>query len=162
MPKRRNEIPPSGHAPLWTCPECGHRFVTANLWHSCGRYRIADHFTGRDPIISREVFNRLVAILEGFGPLTVYAQKTRIVCQVRVRFAGAITRKHALQAALWLKREATHPHLKGVELIPRDNYVHRFSFDDPAQLDAAFVRLAREAYAIGEQRHRARMRPVRA
>ena len=22
-------------APLWVCPDCGHGFVTANIWHSC-------------------------------------------------------------------------------------------------------------------------------
>ena len=32
--------------PLWRCGKCGHRFVTKNLWHSCGRYRLADHFKG--------------------------------------------------------------------------------------------------------------------
>src|SRR5262249_33103523 len=25
--------------PLWTCPRCGARLVTRNLWHSCGRFR---------------------------------------------------------------------------------------------------------------------------
>jgi hypothetical protein len=141
----------SSRPPLWTCPKCGHRFVTRNLWHSCGRYPLDDHFEGRDPVV-REVFDRLVQILETFGPLTVYAQKTRIVCQVRVRFAGAITRRHALQAHLWLKRRAEHPRLRDVELLPPDNYIHRFAFDAVDQLDAAFTRLAREAYAIGEQR----------
>lgn len=23
--------------PLWTCPECGAKFVMKNLWHSCGK-----------------------------------------------------------------------------------------------------------------------------
>ena len=23
--------------PLWTCPKCGAKFVTKNLWHSCGK-----------------------------------------------------------------------------------------------------------------------------
>ena len=22
--------------PLWACPRCGKRFVTRNIWHSCG------------------------------------------------------------------------------------------------------------------------------
>ena len=26
--------------PLWTCPKCGHQFVPANLWHSCGHYEL--------------------------------------------------------------------------------------------------------------------------
>lgn len=102
----------------------------------------------------RKVFDAFVAIFEAFGPVTVYAQKTRIICQVRVRFAGAVTRRHSLETHLWLKRHAEHTRLRRVEFIPPDNYIHRFLFNAPEQLDMPFRRLASEAYAIGEQRHR--------
>ena len=35
--------------PLWTCPKCRHKFVTRNMWHSCGRFRVTDHFKGNAP-----------------------------------------------------------------------------------------------------------------
>ena len=76
---------------LWRCPKCGHRFVTKNLWHSCGRYRLADHFKGKPPAL-RRTFDRFVRLAKACGPVTVYAQKTRIVLQARVRFAGAVVR----------------------------------------------------------------------
>jgi hypothetical protein len=38
MPKR---------ATLWQCPKCEHRFASRNLRHSCGNYRLADHFKNR-------------------------------------------------------------------------------------------------------------------
>lgn len=44
--------------PLWTCPECGHAFVTRNLWHSCGRYELDPHFERRDPRV-RATFEAL-------------------------------------------------------------------------------------------------------
>lgn len=97
-------------APLWTCPKCGHRFVTRNLWHSCGRYRIADHFTGADPMV-RRLFDRFTELVRRNGPVTIYAQKTRIVCQVRVRFGGAMVRKRWLNIGLWLTHQAEHPAL---------------------------------------------------
>jgi hypothetical protein len=75
--------------PLWRCGKCGHRFVTRNLWHSCGRYRLADHFKGK-PRTLRQTFNRFVGLARASGPVTVYAQKTRSVIQARVRFAGAV------------------------------------------------------------------------
>jgi hypothetical protein len=156
MPPKQ-DTPPRTRNKLWTCPECGHRFVTRNLWHSCGRYRLDDHFRGKDPVV-RDVFDRLVAALRSIGPLVVYAQKTRIVFQVRVRFAGAVTRKHALQAHLWLTRTATHPRLRRVEILLPNVHVHLFSFDAPDQIDDAFLRLARDAYAIGRQEH---LRPDR-
>jgi len=32
--------------PLWTCPTCGERFISANLWHSCGRRTYDRLFAG--------------------------------------------------------------------------------------------------------------------
>jgi hypothetical protein len=75
---------------LWTCPECGHQFVNANTYHSCGTFDLEDHFQGQDDHV-REIFDALVELVEGFGPVTVYAQKTRIVFQVRTRFASVVT-----------------------------------------------------------------------
>ncbi len=143
---------PSKKRPLWTCPRCGHRFVTRNLWHSCTRYRIADHFKGKDPIV-RQLYKHYVAIVRGFGPVTVFAQKTRIVFQARVRFAGAVVRKHWLEGGLWLKRRAEHPLFHRIEKIPPHNYIYTFRLTKPEDLDEELVALLREAYAVGQQEH---------
>lgn len=132
---------------LWKCPECGHRFVTRNLWHSCGRYRIADHFRGKDPVVQR-MFRKFVRLVRSCGPATVYAQKTRIVCMTRVRFAGAVARKRTLRCGLWLTRKVDHPKLQHTETFGPHSYGHHFVFADPADLDSAFAKLVREAYAV--------------
>lgn len=85
--------------PLWTCPRCGHHFVTANLWHSCGRYELGPHLAGRDPSV-RRTSDRLVELAQACGPVTVYPQKTRIVFMVRVRFGGVTTARRWLNLAL--------------------------------------------------------------
>jgi hypothetical protein len=41
----------SKRAILWQCPKCGHRFASRNLWHSCGNYRLAEHFKNRSPVV---------------------------------------------------------------------------------------------------------------
>jgi hypothetical protein len=28
------------HTELWTCPKCGRRFVSRNLWHASGDYSV--------------------------------------------------------------------------------------------------------------------------
>jgi Domain of unknown function (DUF5655) len=134
---------------LWKCPECGHRFVTANIWHSCGRYRIDDHFVARDPVV-RDAFDRLDEVVRGFGPANVYAQKTSIVFQVRVRFARAMPRKRWLDGHFWLKRRVSHPRLTKVEHLLRQDWIHWFRITDPVQIDARFVRLLGESYAVGK------------
>lgn len=130
---------------LWRCPKCGHRFVTRNLWHSCGRHRLADHFAGK-PAILLATFRRLVAVARACGPVTVYAQKTRIVIQARVRFAGAVVHAQWLDAALWLKRRVEHRRLHRIEDFGSLGFGVHFRLTAPAQIDAALVALIREAY----------------
>jgi hypothetical protein len=65
-------VPNAPNKPLWRCPKCGHRFVTKNLWHSCARYRLSDHFRGKPPAI-RQTFDRYVELAKACGPVTVYA-----------------------------------------------------------------------------------------
>jgi hypothetical protein len=143
---------PARKKPLWTCPQCGHRFVTRNMWHSCTRYRIADHFTGKDPAL-RALYRRYVALVRSFGPVTVYAQKTRIVFQARARFAGAVVRTRWLEGALWLKRRADNPRFHRIESILQRDYIHYFRLRSPEDLDEELAGLLREAYAVGRQEY---------
>jgi hypothetical protein len=128
------------------CPKCGHRFATRNLWHSCGRYHVADHFAGKAPSVLR-TYRRFAQAVRSCGKVTIYAQKSRIVCMVDVRFANVVARKNWLECGLWLDRKAEHPALRRIVPLSRDSYGHSFRFDDPSQIDDAFVALLREAYA---------------
>ena len=68
--------------PLWTGPKCGHRFVGRNMWHSCARHTIAEHFVDKDPAL-RRLFQAYRAVVHSAGPGHVYAQKTRIISRIR-------------------------------------------------------------------------------
>jgi hypothetical protein len=135
----------------WQCPKCGHRFVTRHLWHSCGRFSLARHFAGK-PAALRAAFRRWVTIARACGPVTVYAQKTRIVLQARVRFAGAVVRSQWLDAALWLRRRVGHPRMHRIESFGRLGYGIHFRLSGPADIDARIVDLMREAYAAARAR----------
>ncbi len=132
--------------PLWQCPLCGHRFVSRNLSHSCGNYRLADHFKGRSPIV-RRLFDKWRAMARACGPVTVYAQKTRIVLQAGVRFAGAVAHQDWLEATVWLRRRASHRCLHRVESLAQLGYNLHLRLVDPADLDDDLRSLMREAYA---------------
>lgn len=133
---------------LWTCPDCGHQFVNRNTWHSCGNYEIDDHFEGKDPLV-RQIFDRYVAVAEGFGPLTVYAQKSRIVLQARTRFATAVPRQRWLTGHIWLKRRAEHPCIQRIEMYIYRDFGHIFRLSKPEDIDIAFEKLLHEAYVHG-------------
>jgi hypothetical protein len=138
--------------PLWTCPRCRHRFVTRNMWHSCIRYPMADHFRGKDPIV-HQLYNRFRALVRKCGPVTVYALKTSIAFQVRVRFAGVIPRKHWLDGGFWFKRRLEHPRFYRIETPPPHDYIHRFRLTKLSEIDRELARFVREAYAVGCQEH---------
>jgi len=139
-----------GSGELWQCPRCGHRFVTKNLWHSCVRIRLAEHFKSK-PLLRRKTFDRWLAIARACGPVTCYAQQTRIVIQARVRFAGAVVRKSYLDAGLWLRKRESHPRLRRVEDFGRLGYVHHFRLESPDEIDDALRSLMRQAYRVGTQ-----------
>ncbi len=143
MPKKK---------PLWTCPRCGHRFVTRNMSHSCGRYRLADHLAGKDPLV-RRLFNGLRDMARENGPVTVYAQKTRIVFQNRGRFISLVPRKHWLDCGLWLKRRVEHHRVRRIEPVPPHDYVHHVCLTKPDEIDQELAALVREAYAVGCQEY---------
>ena len=82
----------------------------------------------------------------------MYAQKTSIVFQVRVRFARAMPKKQWLDGHFWLKRRASHPSLTKVEHLLRQDWIHWFRLTAPEDIDKEFVTLLHESYRIGEQK----------
>ena len=139
--------------PLWTCPKCGHKFVTPNMWHSCSRYPLSHHFKGKDPIV-RRLFDRYLVMVKSFGPVTVIPQKTGIAFQVRVRFAGAYARKNWLDCGLWLKRRVDHPLFYRIESVTPRDHIHRFRLARIEDLrNQSLKGFLREAYAVGCQEH---------
>lgn len=120
---------------LWTCPRCGHRFVTANLWHSCTRRTLDDAFA-RTTTDARAGFDRFAELAARCGPVEVIAQKTRIVIMGRVRFAGAEVLRDRVRLNLALTRTLEAPWVKRIETYgPRWN-THRFEVRCRADVDA--------------------------
>jgi hypothetical protein len=102
------------------------------------------------------VFRRLRVVVRRCGPATCYAQRTRIVLQARVRFAGVVVRQRWLELGLWLHRRVTHPRLVRVESFGRLGYGHYFRLRAAPELDGALAALIAEAYAGARAGPRAR------
>ena len=135
---------------LWVCPDCGRQFVSVNRNHSCGRYRLEDHFAGKEPLV-RGLYELLVETLERFGPVGVFPVKTRIVFQAEVQFAAAMPRKRWLDGYLWLRRQADHPRIQKIEMGIFRDYGHLFRLTRPDDLDEDLQDLLQEAYILGSE-----------
>jgi len=84
----------------------------------------------------------------------VYAQKTRIVLQARVRFAAVVAHGEWIDVGLWLKRRARHARVRRIEDYGRLGYGVHFRLATPADVDRGLAALVREAHAEA-------VRPVR-
>ena len=143
----------TGGQPLWTCPRCGHRFVSRNLWHSCSRFTLDEAFERSTPA-ARAAFERFVELVEECGPVVVIPQKTRIALMARVRFAGGQVRRDHVLANIALTRRVDHPRWTKVEEVAPRWFAHRFVIRRPEDLDDPDLKtLVCEAYREhGEQR----------
>ncbi len=137
---------------LWTCPECGHRFVTKNMWHSCSNYSLEYHFEKSEPHV-RKIFDCYLEAIESCGPVEVIPQKTRIAIMAKVRFAGCVVRRKWLLANLWLTREVHHRTLQRTEKFGLRSYGLQFRLDSPDDIDDEFRSYIKEAYSVGLREH---------
>ena len=136
---------------LWTCPGCGRGFANRNQSHACGRHDLAAHFAGK-PAKVRAIYDAFLAMLEGFGPITVLPEKTRIAFQVRMSFAQLTVRRDWVLGHLVLARRAENPVFTRVESFSPRNHRHAFRLDGPEEVER-LRDFAGEAYAVGRQEH---------
>jgi hypothetical protein len=137
--------------PLWRCDACGRAFANPRQSHACGRHDLESHFEGRGPKV-RAIYDAFRAMLEGFGPVIVLPEKTRIAFQVRMSFAQLTIRRDWVLGHFVLARRAESPLFTRIETFSPRNHLHAFRLDDLAEV-AALGDYAREAYAVGRQDH---------
>lgn len=142
----------SPQRPLWTCPRCRRRFANRNQSHACGRYDLAHHFAGKDPIV-RAIYQAVRRAIQSCGPVTILPEKTRIAFQVRMSFAQVTPRKQWVDGHVVLARRLQHPRFRKIESFSPRNHMHCFRLMSPADVDKEFTAWVREAYAVGAQEH---------
>jgi hypothetical protein len=143
----------SASPPLWECPRCGRAFANVNQTHTCAALGDLDrHFAGSVPEV-RRTFDRILAVAESLGPVSVLPEKTRIALHVRMSFAAFMPRKTSLDGHLVLARRVDSPRFRRIEEYSPRNILHAFRLTAPAEVDTEFAAWLAEAYAVGEQRH---------
>jgi len=136
--------------PLWRCPKCGERFVTTNMWHACGRYSLASLFAKSDPHVIK-LFRKFARMVRNCGPVRIIPQKSRVVFQVRVRFAGCYPRKSYLLCGMALPRKLKSPRIARINEYAPHFLGHQFRIYSADELDAEVQAWLRESYEVGAQ-----------
>ncbi len=137
---------------LWDCPSCGKRFVTENMWHSCGNHTVEGFMAGKSNI-AWSYWNRLCELVGSCGPYSIVANKTRLVFMVRVRFAGMdAVSDRGMNFSFWLKERIDNPRLHRVEHYGRRDWGHHIRVTAVDQLDDEVRGWLCMAYQVGCQR----------
>lgn len=87
----------------------------------------------------------------GCGPVRMIPQKTRVVFQVRVRFAGCYPRKSFLVCCVALPRKLASLRFEKITEYTREFIGHQFRVSSENDLDAEVQGWLRDAYRVGAQ-----------
>lgn len=137
---------------LWQCPRCGEKFISANMWHSCGKYSLEELFARSAPYVF-QLYKKLEQLVQACGPVTIIPQRSRVVFQVRVRFAGAVPRKSHLLCSFGFSQRHNNTRFHKIEQYASHWYGHYCRIDKEEDLDDEFIAWLKEAYEVGEQKH---------
>jgi hypothetical protein len=142
----------SNQKPLWKCPKCGERFTGKNMWHSCGKFSLEDLFARSEPRVAK-LFRVFAAMVRACGPVHMIPQKSRVVFQARMRFAGVMPRKSHLICHFILPRRIESPRFHKIETFNPRCHAHYLRVTEEADLNDEVARWLAEAYEVGEQKH---------
>lgn len=137
---------------LWTCPNCEKRFVTRNMWHSCGPHTIDEFMAGKSEQ-AWAYWNRLREMVGKCGPYSTVANKTRVGFMVRVRFAGvSAVSDRGMSLSFWLKQRIDDPRFRKVEHYGGNDYGYHIRVRSLDELDDQIQHWLCMAYEVGCQR----------
>jgi hypothetical protein len=97
------------------------------------------------------LFKKFEKMVRACGPVRMIPQKTRVVFQVRVRFAGAYPRKSYFLCGFALPYRSTDPRFVKIENYAPHFQGHLFRVASAADLDEQVQRWLHESYEVGAQ-----------
>ncbi|HKR60737.1 MAG TPA: DUF5655 domain-containing protein [Pyrinomonadaceae bacterium] len=120
------------------------------MWHSCGKYTLEELFVRSEPQVIK-LFRKFAKMVRACGPVTIIPQKTRVVFQVRVRFAGCYPRKNYLVCAIALRQQLKSRRFVRTEKFANRFVGHYFNVESEADLNAELQGWLHESYKVGAQ-----------
>jgi hypothetical protein len=118
--------------------------------HSCGKFSLAELFARSEPRVLK-IFQEYARMVRACGNVHMIPQKTRVVFQARMRFAGATPRKSYLICHFILPRRIDNDRFDRIETFSPRCHAHYLRVEDEGELDNDVARWLQKAYAVGQQ-----------
>lgn len=112
-----------------------------------GAFTTSSHFEGRAPVV-REIYDRLIKAVRGFGPIREDPKKTSIHIVNRTALAGVATRKDYLILTIKSDRKLTSRRVHKSEQASTRRFHHEVKLTSPADVDSELVGWLKSAYAL--------------
>jgi len=112
-------------------------------------FTIANHFEGKSPVV-REIYDRLIKTIKGFGPIVEEPKKTSIHIVHGTALAGVSTRKDALWLNIRTDYKIKSPRIQKSEQISARRFHNELKLTSPNEIDDELISWLKSAYELGE------------
>jgi hypothetical protein len=110
-------------------------------------YRIEDHFYGRDAAV-RALYDAVLVLLGGFGPVTAEAKKTCIHVVNKTALAGVRPRKDGILLEFKTDYPIDDTRIAKTEQISKNRFHHTLKLETEDQLDETVRGWLRDSYVL--------------
>jgi hypothetical protein len=110
-------------------------------------YSISEHFRDKDPLV-RKIYDRLLEVLNTFGPIVEEPKKTSIHLVRKSALAGVETRKSYLLLNIKANHKIESPRIQNAEQVSASRFHHKVKIESLDGIDAELVGWLKEAYLI--------------
>ena len=112
-------------------------------------YSIETHFAGKDPIV-RALYDKLLEILNSFGPIIEEPKKTSIHLVRKSALAGVETRKSYLLLNIKADHKIESPLIVKTDQPSANRFHHKVKIEVLGDFDAELEGWLQEAYLISD------------
>ena len=106
-----------------------------------------NHLKDKEPVVT-DIYERLIAELQKFGPLKIEPKKTSIHLGSRFGFAGVYTRKDYINLEVHLDHKLTSKRVSKVEQASANRYHHTIKLVNPNEIDGELLDWLQNAYDL--------------
>ena len=108
-------------------------------------YTELNHLEDKDPLVT-EIYERLIAELQKFGPLKIEPKKTSIHLANRFGFAGVYTQQKAINLEVHLNYRLINQRVVKVEQASANRYHHTIKLVSTEDIDSELLTWLKQAY----------------
>lgn len=106
-----------------------------------------DHFKGKNPSVLK-IYEKLIAVINNFGPIKIDPKKTSIHLGNRFGFAGVYTRQDYINLEVHLDHKLKNSRIAKVEQASANRYHHTIKVDSLNDIDKELVAWLKQAYDL--------------